>query len=289
MVKLVYENPSIGIIIQRLGECRMRNFSLFNPRVVLSQQMPIERIFRDLVIEVDDKVVAIEFKAPELDSNSGRLVYRGIKMSTLNSIAEKFGPENVLLGLIHARLPPFALRNKKGIIASHGLYKLQLVPATTIFIQFSEFNRRESIENLGSADITITECYDYLRDIPNVNIFLPTCIYESPFIRKDLKVPFCYSCGGIYGRTRCIPHIFPFKSSSLRITVNGLFLEVCGFTLASLNMLLMSCYVGYELREVGDFNRLYRQVVELDFPLLLAFSKQFGFIPISVAGTISRY
>ena len=44
MAKLVYENLAIGVIIQRLGECNMRNKPFMEIQTLLSQQTPLEKI-----------------------------------------------------------------------------------------------------------------------------------------------------------------------------------------------------------------------------------------------------
>jgi len=70
-LKLIYENPVIGVITQRIGECVFSNLLYtIAPEVLLSQQSPLEKRFRDFALSVGCKVIVVEFKSPELHDNS---------------------------------------------------------------------------------------------------------------------------------------------------------------------------------------------------------------------------
>jgi len=112
MNKLIYENLAIGVIAQRIGECRFAN-KYFNLRMVITQQtigkMNLEEKYRDALLSVNNKILIIEFKAPVVKrTQDGDIVleYGNINLPKLKTIADKkIGENNVVLALIHTLLP----------------------------------------------------------------------------------------------------------------------------------------------------------------------------------------
>ena len=67
ITRLVYENVAIGSMAQRIGECRFANaYSTGISQVVTQQIGHLEKRYRDSIVAVDNKIIAIEFKSPPL-------------------------------------------------------------------------------------------------------------------------------------------------------------------------------------------------------------------------------
>ena len=72
--KVVYENIAIGVIAQRIGECRYANRYLMNLRMAITQQITKPGMgYRDTVITINDEILVIEFKHRE-SSNAKSIV-----------------------------------------------------------------------------------------------------------------------------------------------------------------------------------------------------------------------
>ncbi len=223
-MRLIYENVAIGLIVQRIGECRAQN-SWLPIKGTLTQQTPLEKNYRDTLLSYGDKFVVIEFKSPEFRSTS--LIYEGIQLSVLYNIASTIGEENVLLGLIHATLAGRLIKT-----LGSGLYCWWTVPATTVFVPLSNLSGFVSPQT-SQIRLEITRASGYAN--PNkVNIY-PTCATQSPINKTEA---WCSSCGGVYqvgGDPRII---------SLGARLDSRPLQIEGYTLASLIHEIVKCEIG---------------------------------------------
>jgi len=96
MVRLIYENTAIGMIAQRIGECRF--FNRIAITSAITQQTPLEQKYRDALFNVDDKIAIIEFKAPEYRNR--KLRYEDIPLGKLKALRNTLGGRNVFIALI---------------------------------------------------------------------------------------------------------------------------------------------------------------------------------------------
>jgi len=235
--RLIYENIAIGIIIQRIGECKGRNNIGISS--IFTQQTPLDRIYRDSIFSVSDKIAVIEFKAPEFVTMGNRSVleYRRINIKSLEKIASNLGDSNVFLALVHAALDP----KDYPTTTPRGLYLWYAVPTTTVFVPFKEIRRRNISQGTTDIDIKINRCTGKAL----VQQYLgPTCMIQCPLTKK---LPWCASCGGLYLN-------FSKKNVFLDIDIHiprlGIQLKGCtimGYTLASLISDFIECKIGYEV------------------------------------------
>ncbi len=130
MPPIIYENVAVGKILQRIAECRLINF-FSDMNILLTQQTrPLEEKYRDMAIMAGDKIIVIEFKAPEITKEGLRYTFSSYKQIQALKRLQRELKNNVFIGLIHARL----LRERSSIKSRSGMYKFNAVPATTIFI-----------------------------------------------------------------------------------------------------------------------------------------------------------
>jgi hypothetical protein len=269
---LVYENVAIGVIAQRVGECRLANRYISNPQQLVTQQITsLEKLYRDSVIAEGDKFIVIEFKAPRLSSKG--LKYESIDVRALMAIANKFREENVFLALIHAYLPPNTIPKNVG----NGFYLWFAVPGTTAFIPLS--NLPQALK-ASSAKISLA----VINAHPSMNIAyistqIPSCVRQpTPIVKQE---PYCASCGGLFfggpGKLR-IPE--------LRVDLNGNTFNVKSYTFASLMKSFTNCLIGFRIgstREVEELHKLLQELYELttSLALLVLYKEGISFIPIS--------
>ncbi|MEB3845316.1 MAG: hypothetical protein LRS48_06550 [Desulfurococcales archaeon] len=191
---LIYENTAIGIIAQRIGECRLANRYFINPKQFITQQIStIEKYYRDSIITVGDKFIVIEFKAPQVKNNN-TLVYSNINLKSLKEIANKIGAKNVFLALIHAYLLCWDINLPKN---STGFYLWYAVPGTTAFIPLSKL----PMSNLPNATVNLevrrADCCINKEYVLRTQI--PTCVrHPTPIISKVSREPSCSTCGGLF-------------------------------------------------------------------------------------------
>ena len=255
---LVYENVAIGVIAQRIGECRLANRYILNPQQLVTQQIvPLEKLYRDSIITRGDKSIVIEFKVPRVSSKGLR--YENIDIRALMAIAKRFREENVFLALIHAYLPSHAIPKNVG----NGLYLWFAVPGTTAFIPLS--NLPQALKASG----TKISLY-VIKAIPPINIShvstqIPSCVRQpTPIVKHE---PYCASCGGLYlggpGKLR-MPELY--------IDANGKTFSAKSYTFASLMKAFTDCFIGFEVestREVEELHKLLQELHELTKSLAL--------------------
>jgi len=246
---LVYENVAIGVIAQRVGECRLANRYISNPQQLVTQQITsLEKLYRDSVIAKGDKFIVIEFKAPRL-GNKG-LRYENIDIRTLMAIAKKFREENVFLALIHAYLPLNAIPKNIG----NGFYLWFAVPGTTAFIPLSNLPQALKASSTKINLDVITACPSI--NIAYVSIQMPSCIRQpTPIVKQE---PYCASCGGLFfggpGRLRM---------PELCMDMNGVTFSVRSYTFASLMKSFIDCSIGSKIRNAGEVEELHKLLQEL--------------------------
>ncbi len=134
MGKPLFENVGIGMIIKRIGECNaiVNDYTL---STLLTQQTPREEECRDICITAGSKIVIIDFKAPDVDSQGVRNYDLKTKVTRL---AVRIGSRNFFFGLLHATLtsmPP----------SDRGYYLAIAVPATTRFLSLEQLGVNDSI------------------------------------------------------------------------------------------------------------------------------------------------
>ncbi|NPA98698.1 MAG: hypothetical protein GXO43_04900 [Crenarchaeota archaeon] len=226
-VRVIAENVAIGVIMQRLGECRYANRYVWHLKAALTQQhASLEQKYRDAAVSVGDKLLVLEFKAPECNVD-GEKIYKGIDMSKLEKIANIVGERNVLLALIHAYLAPKYVASVASVGQSSYFYLWLAVPGTTAFVPLDELPA-----HLKTGTIKLK----VLNSIPPVNIsyvntLIPTC--AKPSLQNP--EPKCASCGGLY-----------FAPSSLRTPILELenSVRVRSYTFAALMKLFTECQIG---------------------------------------------
>jgi len=270
---LVYENVAIGVIAQRVGECRLANRYISNPQQLVTQQITsLEKLYRDSIIAEGDKFIVIEFKAPRLGSKG--LKYEDIDIKALMAITKKFREENVFLALIHAYLPPNGIPKNVG----NGFYLWFAVPGTTAFIPLSSLPH---VIKTSSVKISL----EVISANPSINMSyissqIPSCVRQpTPIVKQE---PYCASCGGLFlGGPRKL------RMPELHIDLNGNTFNVRSYTFASLMKSFTDCLIGSRIgstREVEELHRLLLQeLYELTTSLaLLVLSREgISFIPIS--------
>lgn len=245
MSKLVYENLAIGVIIGRIGECRFANKFFTSLSMALTQQTPLERRYRDALMNVRDKLIVIEFKAPYITSDS-KLVYKKIPMNKLMRIAKIIGEENTMLALIHALLTPNDIQSAYSSRRS-GTYMWLATPATTAFIPLAKLPL--NIKNMTEANIKIVNAHPYANTW-YANTPISTCAKQSYLTKRE---PVCASCGGLY-----------YRFGQLRTPVLELEggVRVRSYTLASLLKTFIECRIGFTIA-------LAREIVESFLPEIL--------------------
>lgn len=270
---LVNENVAIGVIAQRVGECRLANRYISNPQQLVTQQIKsLEKLYRDSIIAKGDKFIVIEFKAPRLSSKG--LKYKDINIRALMAIAKKFREENVFLALIHAYLPPNAIPKNVG----NGFYLWFAVPGTTAFIPLSNLPQALKV---ASTKISL----DVISVTPPVNIThvsaqIPSCVRQpTPIVKQE---PYCASCGGLLSAPKTL------KKPRLNIIANGNIFNINSYTFASLMKSFVDCRLGSKIGDTKETEELFVLLNELREPTtslaLLVLSKEgVLFTPISVS------
>ena len=270
---LVYENVAIGVIAQRVGECRLANRYILNPQQLVTQQItPLEKLYRDSIIAEGDKFIVLEFKAPRLSSKGLR--YENIDIRALMAIAKRFREENVFLALIHAYLPPNAIPKNVG----NGFYLWFAVPGTTAFIPLS------NLPQALKASSTKISLY-VINAYPSINIAyistqIPSCVRQpTPIVKQE---PYCASCGGLLSAPKTL------KKPRLNVVVNGNIFNIESYTFASLMKSFVDCYLGSKIGDTKETEELFILLNELRKPTsslaLLVLSREgVLFIPISVS------
>ena len=218
---IVYENVAIGMILQRIAECRCTN-SLWSPYlygIYTNQVRPLEKDYSDSIVGIGDKIIILEFKAPTIEKGNA-MKYSRIQFNKYVKIAKRIGYENFFLALVHANIPRDALTNKSDL----GLLYWYAVPATTLFVPLfnivSHIERRTGtkIDNLQLSDRGSLKVKRVV-DAPEVSLdFYSTAIPECALTRQKECVKYyphhastppclcnetvCRSCGGM-PNSRC--------------------------------------------------------------------------------------
>jgi len=258
---LVYENVAIGMIAQRVGECRFANRYLMSPRQVITQQTrSLEKLYRDSIIAEGDKLIVIEFKSPYVIKSSyinrEILRYANIDFGILTSIAKRFNDENVFLALIHAYLPNSAILRK----ATPGFYLWLATPGTTAFIPLSQLTSQLKVKSHKlTLDVIISRPS---VDVNYVSVLIPSCAAQpTPIVKFE---PYCASCGGLLLRPRTL------RKPKISVVVNGSALEVESYTFASLMKMFTRCPIGFRVKHVDEIGEILRHIlVEVTSPLAL--------------------
>ena len=269
---LVYENVAIGVIAQRVGECRLANRYISNPQQLVTQQIkPLEKLYRDSIIAEGDKFIVIEFKAPRLSNKS--LKYENINIGALMAIAKKFREENVFLALIHAYLPPNAIPKNVG----NSFYLWFAVPGTTAFIPLSNLLQNLKIRS-GKISLNVINARPPIK-IEYISTQIPSCIRQpTPIVKQE---PYCASCGGLFfggpGKLR-MPELY--------VDVNGITFSVRSYTFASFMKSFTDCFIGSRIGSTGEVEELHKLLQELrelttSLALLVLGKEGTSFIPIS--------
>jgi|GEM_PF-2981099 hypothetical protein len=277
MSRLIYENVAIGMILQRLAECRLINLT-HDLRVLLTQQTrTLEDKYRDMAVAVGDKIAIIEFKAPDISGKNLRYEFPDKQIDKLKQLSRELD-KNVFVGFIHAGLLPEV---KRGNIGPTGTYKMHAVPSTTVFIPAVEIIHT----NFISGSLILEGIYPGLEEYLKDSIF-PECIYRT-YLPKH---PTCLTCGGIecsplilynYLVDLLLNRIIDFRFGKKNFS--------CSFlSLAQLLALMQSCVVGYKIENMKIFNDIVETIVdspELAYTVILAHSPDRGITPILLSTT----
>ncbi len=270
---LIYENVAIGIIAQRIGECRLANRYIVNPQQLITQQIKsLENLYRDSIIAKGDKFIVIEFKAPYL-SNKG-LRYNNINIRTLTKIAEKFHKRNVFLALIHAYVPIRIVPTR----ISNGFYLWFAVPGTTAFIPLSSLSQVLKVTG-NKVSLNVIRAYPF-TNITYISTLTPSCMKQpTPIVKQE---PYCASCGGLFSGPSTL------KKPRLDIDVNGNTFNIESYTFASLMKSFVNCYLGFEIRNTKEIEELIILLSELcrlisNLALLILGKEGVFFIPVSLS------
>ena len=199
------------------------------------QQTPLESRCRDSILEVGDKVLAVEFKAPSCrgSADAAFLSYDGVDLDKLGSVAGMLGWKNVFLGLIHAFLCPKSVDCSR----ADGEYMWLAAPGTTAFIDYMRLKRY-----LGDINASIVVRPRELVRLEYVNTPVPTCAQQTVPLIKCL--PHCASCGGLFYRGG-------IRMPTIEVYVDGKPVSLKTYTLASLLYYFSGCRIGYVITE-GD-------------------------------------
>jgi len=257
--RLIYENLAIGIIAQRIGECRYANKYFVNVRMMVTQQIrKLEEKYRDAILSIEDKLLVIEFKAPKLTTNY-TLKYENVNLDKLKKIAELVGGENVMIALIHVALPNQEVRNAK----STGTYLWLATPGTTTFIPLEQVL---PYANSGNVDIEVLEAINSVN-INYVNTLVPTCAKQTHLVKRE---PWCASCGGLYmGLTQTRKVVLKVQIIQ-KSTVGNIQALMSSYTLASLIREFVKCKIGCIVKET--LQRQYNELIELFTPRTTMFT-----------------
>ena len=159
--------------------------------MVTQQIGHLEKRYRDSIVAVDDKIIAIEFKSPSLTNCGCRgkrcLKYYNINFDALISVASRIHPDNTFLALIHAYLNAEDIHINKNT----GLYLWYAVPATTAFIPLSHLLRALRLMGCSPGSMSkITATIYVLKSRPHSTkknlVPIPTCFCSiPPLLAKD--------------------------------------------------------------------------------------------------------
>ena len=252
---LVYENIVIGMIAQRIGECRFANRYIISPEQLVTQQVrPLEKLYRDTIIIHGSKLIVIEFKSPYV--NNGVLRYMNIDIKTLISIADRLGYDNVFLALVHAYLPSYAIPQ----MAKNGFYLWLATPGTTAFIPLSQIVPHLKVKSY-KLTIEVAKSKPPVN-LSYVNVSIPSCAMQpTPIVKFE---PSCASCGGLFSKL----HIL--RKPKVSVKVNGNYLDVESYTFASLMKVFTECFVGFKTWRAGEIEEFLRHIsLEATSPLAL--------------------
>jgi len=256
--RLIYENLAIGIIAQRIGECRYANKYFVNVKMAMTQQIRrLEEKYRDAILSIGDKLLVIEFKAPTLSTNN-TLKYENIYLDKLKKIADLVGEGNVMIALIHAALPKLEVLTAK----STGTYLWLATPGTTTFIPLKQVLR---YAKPGNIDIEVLEAINSVN-IDYVNTLIPTCAKQTHLMRE----PWCASCGGLYmgpAQTRKVALDVQIIQKS---TASNIQARMSSYTLASLIREFAKCKIGRIVNE--KLQERYNELIELFTPRTTMFT-----------------
>ena len=307
-MRIIYENAAVGMILQRIAECRIMNF-IPSLRALLTQQSPAEEKYRDMPIGLDDKIIIIEFKAPEFDSNRKCFKYEfnGKQIKKLKELNDKTHG-NVFIGLIHAKLLP-EIRTS-GVSSPSPFYKIYAVPSTTLFIRVSDIkidaicDMIDQAKNVEDKDISVKL---YLNDIIFGNDYIesifPECLSSEYYVTYLPKDNICKTCGGISScycysicRDAAVCHCIGCRELELLVSVNTSkdiptdTFHYCCYSLVEILMLLRSCKIGYKIRDTREFNDIIKIITDnLLNTLMLSYSPEMGVIPLLVkAGEVVK-
>jgi hypothetical protein len=271
-----------------------------NLRALLTQQSPSEEKYRDMPIGLDDKMIIIEFKAPEFDSNRKCFKYEfnGKQIKKLKELNDKTHG-NVFIGLIHAKLLP-EIRTS-GVSSPSPFYKIYAVPSTTLFIRVSDIKIIDAICHIIDEikkDKSKISVKLYLNDIifgnDYVESIFPECLsFEYTYLPKD---NICKTCGGISScycysicRRAVVCHCIGCRELELSVSVDTYKEGIpvppidCCYSLVEILMLLRSCKIGYKVRDIREFNDIIRIIDEnMLSTLMLSYSLEVGVIPLLV-------
>lgn len=233
MPKLVYENVAIGVIAQRVGECRYSNRYFVDLRMAVTQQVRgLDERYRDTLFLVNDKLLVIEFKAPRV-KQGGVLVYEKVNMAKLRRVAQCIGEGNVFIAFIHALLPRTCIVRARPM----GFYLWLATPGTTAFVPLIELPQNIKNNNKLSIEVIKAQpCTNFIY----ASTLIPTCAKQFSLTKQEHH---CASCGGLYDG--------PDQLRKPILTLSGSFgrIHVLSYTLASLAKSFIECKIGCQISE----------------------------------------
>lgn len=248
---VVYENPAIGVLLTRLGECRSENLYGLNAFPILTQQSPLDgQLGGDLALSEGDKLVVIEFKAPSKIVN-GLSTYNHVQGDKIQRVqqmlSQLFHPSKPChyLGLIHS----FALPSDVG--DTSGLYGLTQVPYTTTFLKSDDVVSKTLSHPV--FDLEVGSATGPIPSDPRINAFVPSCAFARP---PGFGNPSgCQTCGYIGAAgTRWLLTYLPGYSRGISIE---------GLSYANLVHAIHTCQVGARIERPSRFASEWSDLVAL--------------------------
>lgn len=289
MSRLIYENIAIGVIIQRIAECRLINY-VPNLQALLTQQTKdLEKKYRDMPVAVGDKIVVIEFKAPDFNGRHLEYKLQQKQINKLEKLIGKLDSRSVFVGLIHARLS-----NTKISTSSSGIYKFYAVPSTTVFIPAYEIVAVAKKVGSSSFKLKAKNVYPQIEEYTEDSIF-PECVYPQVMQMYYLPSPYliCRTCGGIceFLCRYCIA-----DGQFIELEISNRHDIVRYISLAQLLASLRLCRLGYKITDANEFRDVLdiykkdkdvgKDVRDESASLVLIYSHERGITPVFMGSGI---